>query len=108
MRETRSVGKGIVTFVRRQLARAYEKLYRRLGLPKAHSEVSATADKVIYVNWRVDARAGGVGRCLSTVQLAVPCPGFTPDREGLVSTFSVLSSCDEVTAGVEGIVRRRM
>ena len=35
-------------------------------------------------------------------------PGsFTPDREGLVSTFSVFRSCDEMTAGIEGVVRRR-
>ncbi len=34
--------------------------------------------------------------------------GFTPDREGLVSAFSVLSCCEKVTVGVEGSVRRRM
>ncbi len=57
-----------------------------------------------------------LSRILIEVKASLPPPrylrrdpgSFTPDREGLVSTFSVFGSCDEMTAGVEGIVGRRM
>ena len=89
---------------------------------KVHADVVHTHFSFRYALSRIDVgdyRSAGavvVSRILIEVQASLLPPrhlrrdpgSFTPDHEGLVSTFSVLGCCDEMTAGVEGVVGRRM
>jgi len=64
----------------------------------------------------IEADQGPCHECWSRVRLsrlrATRLPGnagsFTPDREGLVAAVSVFSGGNEMTAGVEGVVGRRV
>lgn len=90
------------------------------GNPQAENKPKGRRKSPIipeFLLGRVLAHYGGaLSRILIEVQ-APPLPprhlrrnpsSFTPDREGLVSTFSVFRSRDQMTAGVEGVVSRRM
>ena len=79
------------------------------------SEVVALRQQIVLLKQRLGNRRA-LSQMLIEVQASLLPPrylrgnseSFTPDREGLVSMFSVFSSCSEMTVGIEGIVRRRM